>query len=237
MAEGPFGRRSDAPPPEPPPGDVPEARAEGPRPQPPKPPPGAASQATWILGVVIVLVLGYITFNTLRTQAPGSRGLEIGAKLPPFAAPLAGSSLDGDANIAVRASEQIRQAACDVRRPDVFNSCQAAERGPLVLGFTAVRSERCLRQIDLLDRLRTRFADVQFAVVAIKGDRADLRREVARRGWKLPVAHDRDGAVANVYAVSVCPAITFASRGGEVRATTLGEASAAEIERAVETIR
>jgi hypothetical protein len=63
---------------------------------------------------------------------------------------------------------------------------------------------------------------VQFAAVAIRGDRRALRERVRERGWGLPVGHDETGAVANAYAVAVCPQITFAERGGEVTRTTFG---------------
>jgi hypothetical protein len=124
-----------------------------------------------------------------------------------------------------------------VHQPGVLNVCDAARKGPVVLAFLAVRSDRCLRQVDLLDRLRPRFPDVQFAAVAIRGDRDVIRRDIRDRGWRLPVAYDRDGAVANAYAVAVCPTITFARRGGKVETTTLGEASEREIVRDIERIR
>ena len=46
-------------------------------------------------------------------------------------------------------------------------------------------------------------------------------------GW------DRDGAVANAYAVSVCPTITLARRGGRVAETLLGAQDEATLGRAV----
>ncbi len=67
-----------------------------------------------------------------------------------------------------------------------------------------------------------RFPQVGFAAVAIRGDRNDLRKLVHQHGWRFPVAQDRDGAVANVYGVAICPTVVFAARGGVVRATTLG---------------
>jgi hypothetical protein len=85
----------------------------------------------------------------------------------------------------------------------------------------------------VLDDLRGRFPEVQFAAVAIRGDRDALRRRVRERGWRLPVGHDRDGAVANAYAVAICPVVTFAARGGEVRRTLLGSQDAAALESAV----
>ena len=88
----------------------------------------------------------------------------------------------------------------------------------------------------MLDRIRERHPRVQFAAVAIRGDRDDLRRRVRERGWKLPVGHDRDGAVANTYGVAVCPTITLAARGGEIRDTVIGSQSPRRIEAAIERL-
>jgi thiol-disulfide isomerase/thioredoxin len=167
-----------------------------------------------LIGVLVLAVMVYIVLNTLRTEGPGSRGLPAGTAMPAFAVPLASSDLEGDANVSAR--------ACSVRGPKILNSCQLAERGPVVLGFFAEPSERCDEAIDRLDRLRGRFPDVQFAAVAIRGSRDELRRRVRDRGWKLPVGYDHDGAVANAYAVAICPTITLAHKGGKVLRTLLG---------------
>jgi hypothetical protein len=182
----------------------------------------------FIAGVIAVAVIAYITLNSLRTEGPGARGLVEGSELPPFAAPLALSRLEGDATVSER--------ACRVRGADVLNVCELAERGPVALAFFAEPSERCDAEIDLLDRARARHPDVQFAAVAIRGDRDDLRRRVRERGWRLPVGHDRDGAVANAYAVAVCPTITFAERGGEIRQTVFGSQTEAQLDAALEEL-
>ena len=87
------------------------------------------------VGVLAIAAIAYITFNSARTEGPGSRGVEAGSDLPAFAAPLALSRLDGDANLSDR--------ACRVRGPDILNSCELAERGPVVLGFFAEPADRC----------------------------------------------------------------------------------------------
>jgi hypothetical protein len=181
-----------------------------------------------IAGVVALAILGYITYNSLVTEGPGSRGVEAGSELPSFAVPLALSDLEGDANVSDR--------ACEVRSQDVLNVCELAERGPLVLAFFAEPVARCVDQIERIDRLRQRFPDVQFAAVAIRGNRDDLRRLARERGWGLPVGHDRDGAVANLYAVAVCPQITFASRDGEVTGTAFGTQDEAELIERIEEL-
>jgi hypothetical protein len=224
---GPFGVR-----------ERPEDGPQRPGPAPPPPlPPARRSTVTWIVGVVVVFAIAYITLNTLRTEAPGSRGVPAGSQLPPFAAPLATSKLEGDANLATRPRQggQGERPACEVRGPDIVNSCELAERGPVVLAFTAARSSTCDRQVDALERARSRYPGVQFAAVAIRGDRDDLRALIRRRGWTLPVAYDHDGGVANAYAVAICPTVTFAYRGGKVEGTSLtlieGQALRARIEK------
>jgi AhpC/TSA family len=226
---GPFGVRD---------GDPVRPREPVPRP-PPSAPPAGRSTVTWIVGVAVVLALAYITLNTLRTEAPGSRGVRPGSPLPPFAMPLALSDLQGDANVATKpgSGSQGARPACQVRGPKILNSCQLAERGPVVLAFFATRSQRCEQQVDVLDRMRARFPDVGFAAVAIRGDRDDVRTVIRRHGWHLPVGYDHDGAVANAYAVAICPTITFAYRGGKVEGTSLSLLDDAALARRVERLR
>jgi hypothetical protein len=178
-----------------------------------------------LIGVLAIAAIGYIGVNTLRTEGPGSRGPAPERELPAFAAPLALSDLEGDANVSGR--------ACSVRGPDVLNSCELAERGPVVLAFFAEPVERCDDAIDRLDRMRAAFPGVQFAAVAIRGSRDALRRRVRDRGWTLPVGHDRDGAVANLYGVAVCPTIALARRGGTVVRTLLGSQDDTQLGAAV----
>jgi hypothetical protein len=178
-----------------------------------------------LVGVLALVAVAYISLNSLRTEGPGSRGVPAGEPLPPFAVPLALSDLEGDANVSDR--------ACAARGPRVLNVCELAEQGPVVLAFFAEPSERCNDQIDVVDRVRPRFPDVRFAAVAIRGNRAELRRRVRERGWRLPVGHDPDGAVANAYAVAICPLITFAARGGEVASTAFGALDERELEARV----
>jgi hypothetical protein len=193
-----------------------------------------SGRPAWIVGVAAAIVLGYITWNTIRTPSQGGAGLRAGAQMPPFAAQLATSAdpRDFDATLQPRAGGG-HPAACDVRGPGVVNSCALAERGPVVLAFLIVPSKRCEAQMTVIDRLRTRFPSVGFAGVAIRGSRADVRAAVARGGWKLPIAWDRDGAVANAYAVSVCPTLMLARRGGRVVQSLVGVQDEATLERAI----
>src|SRR5205085_6389202 len=67
----------------------------------------------WIVGVIGLLLIAYVTLNTIRTQS--REAPQEGKQLPPFATPLALSSLNGDANVARRAGSGAsgKRPACD----------------------------------------------------------------------------------------------------------------------------
>jgi hypothetical protein len=100
-----------------------------------------------------------------------------------------------------------------------------------VIAFFAAGQQRCVRQVDVLDRALRAHPQVAGLAVAIRGDRSDLRSLVTRRAWRLKVAQDRDGGMANVYGVAVCPQMTFVLPGGTVEESTVGELDRAELER------
>jgi hypothetical protein len=195
--------------------------------------PAGASRYLWFVGVVVVLLIAYITLNTARSNGPGSTGPRPGESMPPFAAPLAIGTVSGDVNVARRNGQGAagRRPACTVRGRGILNVCELWERGPVVLAFLATRGARCSDELDRLDRLRARHPGFQFAAVSIRGDRASLRALVDRKRWGFPVAYDRDGILANLYAVAVCPQITFALPGGRVSDTSVGELDSAGLER------
>ena len=195
-----------------------------------------SARPTWIALAAGLAILAYITWNTLSTPATSSTGPTAGDRMPPFAAPLVTSDLQGDANIATRAGQGAAGAepACAVSDPRALNSCALARRGPVVLAFFT-GSRRCAAVLDAMQRIAPRHPDVGFAAVAIEGDRAKMRATVAQRGWRFPVAEDRDGAVANIYGVAICPTVVLAWRGGVVMRTALGsgETTPAALQRAV----
>jgi AhpC/TSA family len=182
-----------------------------------------------LLAVFVGAVLLFITFNTIVSEKEGSRGLQAGDTLPPFAMPLSTSSCRGrcDANVATGSGQGAAGArpACSVRGRDILNACELAERGPFVLAFVFHPVDRCRAQLPALERVAARFEGVRVAVVAVRADAA------AARSLKtsLPVAYDHDGAVANEYAVVVCPTLTFVARGGRVVGSTVGALSDATL--------
>jgi hypothetical protein len=207
-----------------------------PRSAPPRPPRRGATGVTpsyvWVVGVAAALLLIVLAATTLHHGAErGARGVADGQVVPPFAVPLALSTLDGDANLARKAGQGAAGArpACAVRGPRVLNGCALGERGPFVLAFFATRGKGCVAQLDALEQARARVPDVQFAAIAIRGDRGALRSLIRKHGWRFAVGYDRDGALANAFAVQVCPQITFARRGGRVAETTFGRLDARDL--------
>ena len=182
----------------------------------------------WFLALVAVLLIAYVSLNTLRSDHVGSAGLKVGSRLPPFAAPLALGNVNGDVNVARKAGQGSAgdRPACSVRGPGILNSCQLAERGPFVLAFMATRGAQCTRELDALQRALARHPNLQVAAISIRGDRDDLRALVRRHGWRFPVAWDHDGILANLFGVAVCPQLTYALPGGAVQATSVGELDA-----------
>ena len=175
-----------------------------------------------LLAVFVVALLGWITFNSVATETAGSEGLKAGDPLPPFAMPLSTSACRGrcDANVATEAGQGAagEKPACSVRGPEVLNSCELAEGGPFVLAFVFEPVAHCRDQLPALERVAARHPEVKFRVVAVRADALTAR---ALRS-KLPVGYDHDGAVANEYAVVVCPTITYVRRGGKVAGSSVG---------------
>jgi hypothetical protein len=198
------------------------------RPSPTPPPPAQpvpANRYTWYIGILAVIVLGYILVNSLRTEGPGSQGPKVGRNLPPFAAPALLSELDGDANIATPGNTGDRAGkvpACELRGPDIVNSCALAEDTPLVLGFYFTRGSECTGSFDTLQHLQRENPGVAFAGVVVKGDRDEARETAREQGWDFPIAYDRDGGIANLYGIAGCPEVVLAYPGGEVRETVAG---------------
>jgi hypothetical protein len=186
------------------------------------PEPAAPLRYGRYVGLLAILIVVLITVNTIVTKPNGVKGVEPGHSLPPFAVPLAVGALTGDADVATIADQGAagRVPACQERGPQILNVCQLYERGPLVLALF-VDSGSCAAILGDLQALAPSFSGVQFAAVAIKGNRAQLRLLMRSRGLSLPVGIDRDGALAALYKVATCPQVTFAYPGGVVQSRAL----------------
>jgi len=183
-----------------------------------------------LIAVFVGALLTWVTFNTIVTESKGSRGLQEGDEVPQVAMPLSTSSCRGrcDANVATEPEQGPAGArpACEVRGPEVVNTCELAEGGPFVLAFLFHPVARCVDQIPVLERVAARHRDVKFRIVAVRADAAQAKSLQSN----LPVGYDHDGAVANEYAVVICPTITYVGRRGRVVGSTVGPQSESQVE-------
>ena len=164
-----------------------------------------------IFGLALLIAFSIYTFVSRGVQSPG---VAPGKRLHYFVAPLATSSLKGDANVNPRCNPA-------APNPEALNVCG---RTPTVLGLFATGSEDCERQVDTIQAISTRFppSEVQFAAVAVQASRATALSLVHSHHWTIPVGYDPDGAVAALYGVSICPMVELAYRGGIVADRLIG---------------
>lgn len=172
----------------------------------------------WAVGILaLALVIGFVLY-TLTSHKPGAEGVPAGGALHLFAAPLAASTLNGDANL---------NPPCTLAHHDhrALNACLLVKRGPLVLDFFVTNSSQCEREVDTMQVIagQRAFHGVQFAAVAVNGSHAATAKAVRRHGWTIPVAYDADGAVGGLYGVSACPLLELVDRGGTVAQRLIGE--------------
>lgn len=176
------------------------------------------------VGVAISLVVLF-----MGDRPVGSENL-IGKPLPDFAAPLASGTAIGDANIYTPAqAKQLRStAACDVDLPGAFNSCRDLT-GSAILTFWNTSKKECVQDVSTLDDFAAANPKVDVAAVAFDQTEEVVRRFVDTQDWKIPVAIDRDGAVAGLYSVAGCPS-TYFVHDGEITEVKLGVLNAAQLE-------
>ena len=187
-------------------------------PAPGLPPPAVDTKRyRWMIGTFGILLVLVISVYQFATNGVGTTGVAPGKPLHLFAAPLANSTLTGDANLKPPCSPAHHD-------PRALNICLLVERAPLVLAFFATGSDDCKHQVDTMQALSRRYgaSEVQFAAVAVGAGRAETRSLVRSRGWTIPVAYDADGAVQSLYGVQICPMVELAYRGGIVKDRLIG---------------
>ncbi|MHB8657831.1 MAG: TlpA family protein disulfide reductase [Solirubrobacteraceae bacterium] len=166
-----------------------------------------------IFGLVLVIAFSVYLFAKNGVVAPG---LAPGQMLHRFVAPLATSRLNLDVNT-------IPRCAPAHPNPQGLNVCG---RAPIVLVFFAPGSKACRREVDTLQSVSREFgpaAGIQFAAVAVRTGRAQAAALVRSHHWTIPVAYDRDGAVAELYGVEICPMLELIRAGGVVVERLIGE--------------
>jgi hypothetical protein len=175
------------------------------------------------VGLLAVVVVVALTIAVALTSSNGAMGIPPGEAIPPFAAPLASGTLNGDVNVATHANEGSagKTPACAVRGAGVLNVCELYERGPVVLALF-VDAGSCPAVLEDMQALAGEFPGVSFAAVSIKGERGSLRRLVlARRLRNVAVGFDSDGVLASMYRLVSCPQLTFVLPGGIVQSPAL----------------
>ncbi|MFL5823666.1 MAG: TlpA family protein disulfide reductase [Solirubrobacteraceae bacterium] len=169
-----------------------------------------------LIGLTLVVVISVAFLSSNHGQ--GTAGIPKGDRLHYFAAPLATSTLNGDANL---------HPPCTPTRhdPRALNLCLLAKQGPVVLGFFVTGSGGCKGMVDALQTVSKQFSpgQVQFAAVAVRASHSDAASAVRQQHWTIPVAYDADGAVGAEYGVEVCPIVELAQRGGRVKERLIGE--------------
>jgi hypothetical protein len=195
------------------------------------------------VGLIFAAIIVIAVINTLEHKDEGTLGLDKLASrwpLPEFAVPRANGSLEGDANVAQDDCETSqtpcpqsarREPACRISTPGAIRVCDLFNR-PLVISFWFTKGgDTCTEQQSVVDRVYRRYRErVNFLSLDIRDDRSTVRELIERNGWKMPVGYDRDGAVASLYRVGICPTIAYVYPGGTLQEASIGALKASQLE-------
>jgi cytochrome c biogenesis protein CcmG/thiol:disulfide interchange protein DsbE len=99
-----------------------------------------------------------------------------------------------------------------------------APSAAVVLDFWATWCAPCIASIPELIAVAEAFEGrgVRFYAVNLKQADDDVRAFVAKRGWNLTIAMDRDGSLASSFRVGAIPHTVVIDREGIVRAVFVG---------------
>ncbi|MBI4896944.1 MAG: redoxin domain-containing protein [Actinobacteria bacterium] len=186
-----------------------------------------------VVAIVAVAGIGFTLIKMLNGNGPAGSEKLIGYELPQFAAPLASSGLDLDANVVSReaAVRGNANAACEVRVKGAFVSCRDLT-GNAVITFWRRDKPVCVRQVDEMQRAFATDKSVHVAALAFKEPVKSVAQTAREHGWTIPVVVDRDAAAAELFLVSGCPSTYFA-RDGRITGVKLGLLDTAALRRAV----
>lgn len=203
-----------------------------------------------IVGLIFLAIIVVATVNTLRGGGGGETlGLDRLPErwpLPEFAVPRADGRLEGDANVSQDDCEtsqtpcpqsSVRQPACRIDLAGALRVCDFFDR-PLVLAFWFSRGgSDCTEQQDVVSEVDRRYGgQVNFLSIDVRDDRNTVRELIRRRGWKMPIGYDRDGAVAGLYRIGLCPTFAYVYPGGTLESAGVGELSAVQLEARVDEL-
>lgn len=187
-----------------------------------KDPSSIANRYTWVVGIAALVVVVIALVNSAGNPGRGYLGLKAGSEMPAFAAPLASSGSQADANIRAATGGDATQGpvpACEVDDPQALNICNLQDK-PIVLTFV---TEGCEEQLDTVEDVRSEFPDVNFVGVISDVNNPQVPAQLVAAGeWGFPVAADNDAAVFNLYRSGDCPTTFFMREGGLVHGSSLG---------------
>jgi thiol-disulfide isomerase/thioredoxin len=199
-------------------------------------------------GLLLAVVIAIALFSDIGGDGNGTLGIDERPHrwpLPEFAVPVAAGELEGDANIAQDdcASSRVpcpedagRTPACQVDGEDAIRVCDLFDR-PSLISFWFSKGGDCVDQQDVVDRVYARYRrQVRFLSLNVRDDRDTVRDFVQQRGWRMPVGYDRDGAVASLYRVGVCPTFAYVYPGGTLQSAGIGELSAPQLSNRIEAL-
>jgi thiol-disulfide isomerase/thioredoxin len=222
-------------------GTVAGRRTLGPAPRP-------GSRYSYVVGLIFLALVVVAFFGSVVGREGGTLGLDEETSdlpLPEFAVPLATGPLTGDANIAQDDCEtselpcpedEVRTPACEIQEDGAIRVCDFFAR-PLVISFWFTKGGDCEAQQDVVSAVSERYRGrVGFLSVNVRDGRDTVRDLVAERGWRMPVGHDADGAVATLYRVGGCPTFVFAYPGGLLKDAAIGELDAAGLTARIEAL-
>jgi hypothetical protein len=202
-----------------------------------------------VVGLLFVAVIVIAFVSGIGDEGGGTLGLDEKPDrwpLPEFAVPAAAGQLEGDANIAqdncstsrLPCPEGSRRApACRIETAGAIRVCDLFDR-PLVLSFWFSKGGGdCVDQQDAVEDAYARYRGrVNFLSLDIRDSREMVRDLVRERGWRMPVGYDRDGAVASLYRVGVCPTFAYAYPGGTLHSASIGTLIAPQLEARIESL-
>jgi hypothetical protein len=202
-----------------------------------------------VVGLIFLAVIVVAAVNTIEGGGGETLGLD---RLPPrwplpeFAVPEGAGQLEGDANVAQDDCETSaipcpesseRTPACRIDEAEAIRVCDFFDR-PLVISFWFSKGGGdCVEQQDLVERVYRRYRGrVGFLSLDIRDDRGTLRDLIRQRGWTMPVGYDRDGAVAGLYGVGLCPTFAYVYPGGTLQSAGIGDLTAGQLSDRVDRL-
>lgn len=166
--------------------------------------------------------------------------------LPEFAVPAAAGTLEGDANIAQDDCSEgglpcpggsRRTPACRVETPGSIRVCDLFGRPSVISFWFSKGGNDCVNQQDVVSRVYPRYRGrVNFLSLDIRDDRDTVRDLIEGRHWDMSVGYDRDGAVAGLYRVGLCPTFAYVYPGGTLESASIGDLNAGGLSDRIERL-